>query len=414
MPAASIPRPVQDWRADSAGALAGVRVLDLSRVVAGNMLSLQLADFGADVVKVEPLPGGDALRGWVEHEPDGDRIVSTWWKVYARNKRSLALDFRASDAVPLLRTLATHAQVLVENFRPGTLERMGLSPTVLHEANPRLVIVRVSGWGQTGAYRTQPGFGSLIEGFSGFAARHGPADGPPMLPNMALADMVAGLSGAMATLVALRSIEVGGGRGQVIDLSLLEPLASFFSGDLAAYGFTGRLPERGATLAAPRNVYRCADGAWVAMSASIDSMAHRLFVALGRPDMVDDPRYRDHRGRLAHALELDAMVQDFVGQRSRADVLAFFATHGITGGPVNDFEQYLTDPHVTSRGAAVSMRDADIGAVAMHPPVPRLDATPGTLRRPAPALGEHTDDVLAEVGLGADEIRSLRERRVVA
>jgi crotonobetainyl-CoA:carnitine CoA-transferase CaiB-like acyl-CoA transferase len=407
------PGPAQGWTPDARGPLDGVRVLDMTRVVAGNMLTLQLADFGADVLKLEPLPGGDALRDWVEHSDDGERTLSAWWKVYARNKRSVALDFRRPEAIGLIRRLAGTAQVLVENFRPGTLEEMGLAPESLHRIDPALIVVRVSGWGQTGAYRSQPGFGSLIEGFSGFAARHGRPDGPPMLPNMALADLVAGLSGAMATMVALREVEVNGGRGQVIDVSLLEPLASFFSGELAAYGFTGRLPARGATLAAPRNVYRCSDGAWVAMSASIDAMAHRLFVAMGRPGMVTDPRYRDHRARLARSDELDAMMQDFLGAMTREQALAFFREHGITGGPVNDFRQYLDDPHVQSREAVVAMADADAGTVTMHPPVPRLGATPGVLRRPAPRLGEHTDEVLAELGLDAVQRDDLRRRGIV-
>jgi crotonobetainyl-CoA:carnitine CoA-transferase CaiB-like acyl-CoA transferase len=214
------------------GPLSGLRVVDLSRLVAGNMLSLQLADFGADVIKVEAAGTGDTLRAWRETHPDHAGGFDGWWRVYGRNKRSLALDLRDAEAMGWLRRLIGTAQVLVESFRPGTLEAMGLGPETLHATSPRLVIVRLSGWGQTGPYRDLPGFGSLIEGFCGFADKHRDADRTPGLPNMALADMVTGVTGAFAVMAALREVEVRGGRGQVIDLSLLEPMLAIMGPDV--------------------------------------------------------------------------------------------------------------------------------------------------------------------------------------
>ncbi|PIK72040.1 CoA transferase, partial [Methylobacterium frigidaeris] len=271
----------------SEGPLAGIRVLDLSRLVAGNMLSLQLADFGADVIKLEP-ERGDPLRHWQENG------IPAWWKVYGRNKRSIRLDLREREGKAALRRLVPTAQVLIEGFRPGVMEAAGFSPEVLLGLNPKLVIVRVSGFGQTGPYAQRPGFGSLIEAMSGFAAKNGFADKPPALPNLALADMVAGLSGAFATLAALRVAEGPEGAGQVVDLSLLEPLHATLGPDAAIHRLTGRVPSRignRVSITAPRNVYRTRDGEWLALSASTQAMAARLFSAIGRAEMIADPRF---------------------------------------------------------------------------------------------------------------------------
>jgi crotonobetainyl-CoA:carnitine CoA-transferase CaiB-like acyl-CoA transferase len=223
-----------EFEPQSKGPLAGVRVLDLSRLMAGNMLSLQLADFGADVIKVEPPGAGDTLRHWKERE------LPIWWKVYARNKKSITVNTRSKAGVTLLKRLLPSAQILIESFRPGVLEAMGLDLDVLHSINPKLVLVRLTGWGQTGPYRSRPGFGTLIEGFSGFAAKNGFPDKPPALPNLGLADMVAGLTAASATLIALREAEKVGGKGQMVDVSLLEPLMAILGPDAALYKVTGR------------------------------------------------------------------------------------------------------------------------------------------------------------------------------
>jgi len=372
--------------------LDGIRVLDLSRLVAGNMLTLQLADFGADVIKLEP-EAGDPLRHW------RDGGASLWWKVYGRNKRSVRLDLRTPEGKALLARLVPTAHILVEGFRPGAMEAAGFGPDRLLTLNPRLVIVRVSGFGQTGPYAGRPGFGSLIEAMSGFADKNGFADKPPALPNMALADMVAGLSGAFATMIALREAERPGGLGQVVDLSLLEPLHSTLGPDAAVHQHTGRVPSRlgnRVSITAPRNVYATADGGWLALSASTQGMAERLFRAIGRADLAADPRFRTNSDRLDNVDALDGLIGGFVAARTLADALAFFADAEVTVGPVHDAAGFAADPHVQGRGVLVDLPDAELGTVRMHAVVPRLSRTPGRLRRAAPELGADEADVLAK------------------
>ena len=269
----------KSFEPDAACPLDGVRVIDLSRLVAGNAVSSQLADFGAEVLKIEDPGKGDPLRAW---QTDG---ISVHWKLYARNKKSVALGLRDPRGRALLLDLAASAEVLIENFRPGTLEKIGLGPDVLHARNPRLIIVRVSGWGQDGPYRDRPGFGTLVESMSGYAARTGFADREPVLPPTALADMVAGLYGAVAVLVALREIEVNGGNGQGIDLPLLDPLFSFIATEAPIYRLTGAIRPRTGSRSettSPRNVFRTKDGRYIGISASIQAMSERLFRAIGR------------------------------------------------------------------------------------------------------------------------------------
>ncbi len=360
-----------NYRPDASCPLDGVRVLDLTRLVAGNMLTLQLADFGAEVVKVEPPGKGDPLRDWLEGG------LPAYWKVYGRNKKSVTLDLKRPAGRDLLLRLCGGSHVLVESFRPGVLEALGLGPEALHARNPRLVIVRLTGWGQTGPYRDRPGFGSLVEGMSGFAAKTGFADKPPVLPNMALADMVAGIQGAMATLVALREVELKGGSGQVIDLSLLEPLVSILGPDAAAYRITGVVPPRSgnrASITAPRNIYRTSDGAYVALSASTQAMTERLFRAIGRPELIDDPRFRTNADRLGHVDEIDAIVGGFIGQRTLAENVEFFERAQVTIGPVYDVSQFVEDRHVRDREVLVELPDEEVGRLPMHNVGPRLSS----------------------------------------
>lgn len=391
------------------GPLSGIRVVDLSRLVAGNMLSLQLADFGADVIKVEAAGTGDTLRAWREAHPDHAAGFDGWWRVYGRNKRSLALDLRDAEAMAWLRRLIGTAQVLVESFRPGTLEAMGLAPAALHAATPGLVIVRLSGWGQTGPYRDLPGFGSLIEGFCGFADKHRRADGTPGLPNMALADMVAGLTGAFAVMAALREVEVRGGRGQVIDLSLLEPMLAIMGPDVTNAAATGK-PAQTLKIASPRGAYRCADGGWVSLSGSTDSMARRVFEAIGRPELIEDPRFATNAARLLHDDEVEAMLRDVFGSMEREAALALFRARGVTVGPILDAMSLLDDAHVAARGAYV--QEAGSGTV-MHAVTPRLDGTPGGLRRLAPRCGEHSAEILGELGATAGDLAALAAKRAI-
>lgn len=389
-------------RSKKSGPLSGIRVLDLSRLVAGNMLTLQLADFGAEVIKIEEPRRGDTLRHWLD---DG---VPLHWKVYSRNKKSVALDIRTPDGRDCLLRLAEGAQVFVESNRPGVLERLGIGPDLLWSRNPGLIVVRLSGWGQTGPYSGRPGFGSLVEAMSGFAAKNGFADKPPALPNLALADMVAGLYGAYATMVALREVESKGGQGQIIDLSLLEPLFSFLAADVAVFQATGRIPPRSgnrASITAPRNVYLTSDGQWFALSASTQDMAERLFKAMGHAELISDPRFRTNSDRLQHVEEVDNLVQGFIGKMSLEQTAQVFEQNQITGAPVYDPSQFVRDPHVRDREVIVDVDDPEVGRVTMHNVVPRLGRTPGSIRTPAPALGQHTEEVLRAAGFNEAQIQ---------
>lgn len=407
---ASAALPTVTLQPGAVGPLHGVRVVDLSRLVAGNMLTLQLADFGADVIKVEAAGSGDTLREWREAHPDFPDGFDGWWRTYARNKRSLALDLRNPRAMGWLRRLIDTAQVLVESFRPGTLEAMGLGPDVLHATQPKLVIVRVSGWGQSGPYRELPGFGSLIEGFSGFAHKHRDAGGAPTLPNLAMADMITGLSGAFATMAALREVEVRGGRGQVVDLSLLEPMLAVMGPDVSAFDATGVDAEPGRKIASPRGSYRCRDGLWVSMSGSTDAMARRVFEAIGQGPLFDDPRFSTNAARLENDAELDRMVADFIAGLTQDECLALFRRNGVTVGPIYAPPQLLADPHVAERGVYVRLDRGDGSApTVMHQVTPRLQGTPGSLRRAAPERGAHTAELLAELGATPEQRAALRD-----
>ncbi len=401
--------PQKQFEPNARCPLDGIRVLDLSRVVAGNMVSLLLADFGAEVIKIET-PEGDALRDWLVGG------VAANWKVYARNKKSVCLNLRKAAAKDLLLKMVESAQVFIENFRPGTLEKMGLGPEVLHEKNPQLVIVRVTGWGQTGPYKHKPGFGTLAEGMSGFATLNGFADREPVLPPNQLADCTAGTYGAFAVMTALRNVEVSGGKGQVIDLSLLEPLFTFMGPQAASYKAGGKLRERTgsrSTTAAPRNVYKTRDEKWVSMSASTQAMTERLFKVIGRADLLADPRYQTNAERVKHAHELDAIVGDFIAKMTQAENLDFFDKHEVTVGPVYDIAQFMQDPHVRAREIVAEYPDEEMGMIPMHGVVPKMSGTPGAIRLRAPKLGEHNGEILGGLGLSAGELKALADSDVI-
>ena len=392
------------------GPLAGVTVLDLSRLVAGNMVSLQLADYGAEVIKIEPADKGDPLRHWVT---DG---LSLSWKVYGRNKKSVSLNLREEAGKNILLRLVEQADVMIENYRPGTLEKMGLGPDVLHGRNPGLVLVRVSGFGQTGPYKHRPGFGTLVEAMSGFAYRNGFADREPVLPPLAMADMIAGLSGAMSVLIALREREVKGGDGQVIDLSLLEPIFSIMGAEAAWHQVTGKTRVRagsGSTTASPRNVYATKDGKWLAMSGSMQSMAERIFKVIGRADMIDDPKFLTNEDRVKNRLEVDEAVGGWIGTRTLEECMEVFERESVTVAPVYDIEQIMADPHFREREVIVDLPDEEMGTVAMHNITPRLSGTPGGFARPAPDLGQHNAEVLGRIGIGEGDLAKLKDDGVV-
>ncbi|HTT79352.1 MAG TPA: CoA transferase [Stellaceae bacterium] len=403
--------PTENFTADAPCPLDGIRVVDLSRLVAGNAVSSQLADFGAEVLKIEDPQRGDPLRAW---QTEG---VSLHWKLYARNKKSVALSLRDRRGRDLLRDLAASSEVLIENFRPGTLEAMGIGPDALFACNPRLVIVRVSGWGQDGPYRDRPGFGTLVESMSGYAARTGFPDREPVLPPTALADMVAGLYGAFAVMVALRRVEVEGGGGQVIDLPLLDPLFSFIAVEAPIYRLTGDVrPRTGSRsdITTPRNVFRTKEGRYIGISASMQAMAERLFRAIGRPDMILDPRFRTNSDRVANAEACEAPIAAFIAARTLAETMAAFEAAEITAAPVYDIDQFLADPHVQARKIVVEVPDGETGRLAMHNVIPGLSDTPGRLRRPAPRLGEHTAEILGQFGIDRATLAALARDGVIA
>jgi crotonobetainyl-CoA:carnitine CoA-transferase CaiB-like acyl-CoA transferase len=394
---------------DAPAPLAGIRVLDLSRLVAGNMLSLQLADHGAEVIKIEDPVRGDPLRAW--------RVkgLSLHWKVYARNKKSLALDLRPEDGKAALRDLAAQSHVLIENYRPGTLEQMGLGPDALHERNPKLIVVRISGFGQDGPYRDRPGFGTLVEAMSGFAAKNGFADRPPVLPPLALADMIAGLYGAYGVMIALRHAEQHG-IGQVIDLPLLDPIVSVLGPDAATFRVSGEKPARTGSRSlttSPRNTFRTKDGRWIAISASIQAMAERLFSCVGRADMIADPRFRTNTDRVRNVEECEAPVVAFIAERTLDEAMAAFNAAEVTATPVYEIDQLIDDPQVQARGILVEAPDDEAGSVLMHSVIPRLSVTPGALRLAAPALGEHSRAILASIGWNAARIDALAQAGII-
>jgi crotonobetainyl-CoA:carnitine CoA-transferase CaiB-like acyl-CoA transferase len=386
-----------------------VRVLDLSRLVAGNIMTHVLADLGAEVIKIER-PAGDDLRNWTTAG------VPVWWQVYARNKKSLCLDLRSEAGRTVLLRLVESAQVLVENFRPGTLERMGLAPEVLYGRNPQLVIVRISGWGQSGSWRHRPGFGTLVEAFSGFAAMNGYADRPPVVPPFAMADAFAGLYGALSALTALRAVEVSGGAGQVIDLSLIEPILAMLGPKAAEYRLTGKTTERMGSrcnIQAVRDVYATSDGKYVALSTGTQGMAERLLRAIGREDLVNDPRFRTNADRLANREEIEAIVKQFIAARTQAEALAFFEAAEVTVGQVCDEADLAEHAYVREREVLLDLPDRLMESMPMHNIVPRLSGTPGALRAPAPELGQHNAEILRAHGYRQDEIEALTQSGVL-
>ena len=400
----------KDFTPDAKCPLDGIRVLDMTRVVAGNELTKMLADLGADVIKIETPGKGDDLRNW---NTEG---IPTHWKEYSRNKKSLTLNLRNDEAKALFLKLVATSGVLVENYRPGTLAKMGFTAETLHEANPKLVICSISGWGQDGMYRHKPGFGTLIEAMSGFAASNGFADRPPVLPAFAMADMIAGLHGAIGVLAAVREVEVNGGKGQVIDLPLFDPLYSI-QGPLAGnFRITGKVPERlGSrfTMAAPRNAYQCKDGKWVALSASTQGMWEQFAKAIGQEALIEDPRFKTNSNRLENVDALDEVVGAFMAGHDREDILDFFDKAGVTVGPICDIEDLMEHPYINDREIIVEVPDEDMGTFPMHTIIPRLSGTPGALRRPAPKLGEHNAELLSELGIDAAELKRLEDEGII-
>jgi crotonobetainyl-CoA:carnitine CoA-transferase CaiB-like acyl-CoA transferase len=394
-----------------AGPLAGLRVLDVSTLFAGPLAATLLGDFGADVIKIEHPRRPDAARG---HGP-AKNGVNLWWKTLGRNKRAATLDLSQPEGAGLLLRLVGEADVLIENFRPGTLERWGLDWTALSAANPRLVLARVTAFGQTGPYAGRPGFGSLAEAMSGFAALTGEPDGPPTLPPFGLADGIAALATAYAVMAALRGVAADGA-GQVVDLAIIEPILMLLGGQISAYDQLGQVQARVGNRSvnnAPRNVYRAADGVWLAVSTSSQSIAERVMRLVGRPDVIDEPWFASGHSRAGHADELDAAVAGWIAARPSAEVLDAFEAAEAAVAPVNDVRGVMTDPQYRALGTVRTVDDPELGPLAMQNVLFRLSGTPGDIRWTGRPHGADTDAVFGSLGLGPAELAGLRERGVV-
>jgi crotonobetainyl-CoA:carnitine CoA-transferase CaiB-like acyl-CoA transferase len=379
----------------SGGPLAGLRVLDLSTVLAGPLACQILGDFGAEVIKIEH-PRGDSMRG---HGPSKDG-VPLWWKMVSRNKRTIGLYLGDPEGAGIFRRLAQSADVVIESFRPGTLERWGLGYEELRALNPKLVLVRISGWGQTGPYRS---------------AITGEPDGPPTLPPFGLADSIAGLSAAIGATMALYHRDARGGDGQSIDLSIFEPLVTVLGPQPIIYDQLGQVPQRTgnrSTNNAPRNTYRTADDKWVAVSTSANSIAERVLTLVGHPEVISEPWFSSGAGRVQHADELDGYVADWIAERTRDEVIAAFTETQAAIAPVYDVADLMSDPHVIDRETIITVEDPDLGPLRMQNVLFRMSDTPGAVRFTGRPLGADTDAVLGEE-LGLD-LKGLRERGIVA
>lgn len=392
------------------GPLTGLRVIDAATLFAGPLAATFLGDFGADVTKIEHPRRPDAARG---HGPQRDG-VNLWWKTLGRNKRTATLDLSNPEGAAALLRLVERSDVLIENFRPGTLERWGLGPDRLLERQPRLVIARVTAFGQTGPYARRPGFGSLAEAMSGFAALTGEPDGPPTLPPFGLADGIAALATSFAVMTALRSADATG-RGQVIDMAIIEPIMMLLGGQITAFDQLDIVQQRVGNRSvnnAPRNVYRTGDGEWVAVSTSSQSIAERVMRLVGRPDLIEEPWFASGHQRAEHADELDAAVSSWIGTRSTADVIAAFEAADAAVGPVYDVRGVLADPQYAAIGTIATVDDEELGPIKMQNVLFRMSESPGAIRWAGRPHGHDTEAVLRELGYTDEGIADLRKRGV--
>lgn len=391
--------------------LEGLRVLDVSTILAGPLCCQILGDFGADVVKIEHPVRGDSMRGHGRSK-DG---VPLWWKEISRNKRTIAVDLKADAGAGVLRRLVVDADVLVENFRPGTLERWGLGPDKLLEINPALVIVRLTGFGQSGPYSSRPGFGTLAEAMSGFAAATGEPDGPPTLPAFGLADSICGIAASSAVLMALRHRD-NTGRGQVVDLSILEPIMTAVGPGPTVYQQLGHVEPRYGNRSsnnAPRNTYRTSDDSWVAVSTSAQRIAERVMHLVGHPEVIDEDWFATGGGRAEHVDLLDDHVGSWIAERTRDEVLAAFEEAGAAVAPVYDAAELTRDPHIRETEMLLEVDDDDLGPLLQHNVMWRMSESPGRIRFTGRGLGADTDSVLAASGYTDDEIDRLKNEGVI-
>lgn len=403
--------PKYNTAAPTPAALAGVRVIEMGQLIAGPFCGKTLGEFGADVVKIEAVGAGDPLRNW--------RLIkegtSVWWQVQSRNKKSVALDLRQAEAQDIARRLIAEADVLIENFRPGTLEGWGLSPEALHALNPGLVILRISGYGQTGPYRDLPGFGVIGEAMGGLRHLTAEPGRVPVRVGVSIGDTLAALHGAIGVMMALYHRKVNGGAGQVIDVALHEAVFNCMESLIPEYSAFGAVREAaGSALPgiAPSNAYPCQDG-WVLVAGNGDSIFKRLMATIGRQDLADDPQLADNAGRVARVAEIDAAIGRWTAERTVAQVMELLAAARVPAGKVYTARDIAEDPHYQARDMLLTQRTRDGYELQVPGIVPKLSATPGTIRTSAPRLGDDTDAVLAEAGLTAEQIALLRSKGVI-
>jgi formyl-CoA transferase len=395
-----------------AGPLDGIRVLELGQLIAGPFASRMLAEFGADVIKIETPVTGDPLRKWrMLHEG-----TSVWWAAQSRNKRSVTLNLRDPEGQDIARRLAAEADVVIENFRPGALEGWGLGWDTLHALNPRLVMLRVSGYGQTGPYRDLPGFGVIGEAMGGLRHLSGEPGRTPVRVGVSIGDSLAALHGVIGILLALRHRDQNGGEGQMVDVALYESVFNMMESLLPEYSVFGAVRQAaGSSLPgiAPSNAYRCRDGKFALIAGNGDSIFRRLMEVIERPDLGDDPALAQNDGRVANVERIDAAISAWTEQRSLNEVLAHLNEARIPAGKIYDVADIAADPHYRAREMIVDSTLADGTPVQVPGVLPKLNATPGTIRTLAPELGQHTDEVLATLGLDDAKRAALRERGII-
>ena len=394
------------------GPLAGLKVIELGQLIAGPFAAKTLSDFGADVVKIEPPGVGDPLRKW-RLLKDG---TSVWWQVQSRNKRSLALDLRQTEAQDVVRKLATESDVLIENFRPGAMEGWGLGPEDLHKLNPRLIMLRISGYGQTGPYRDRPGFGVVAEAMSGLRHLTAEPGRVPVRVGVSIGDTLASLHGVIGILMALHHRNTHG-VGQVIDVALYEAVFNCMESLLPEYDAFGAVREAaGSALPgiAPTNAYRCSDGGYALVAGNGDSIYKRLMKAIGREDLGNDPALSDNAGRVLRVAEIDKAIGQWTETRTVGEVLAVLDAASVPAGRIYSIADIAADPHYKARGMLAQTQMDDGSTLALPGIVPKLSLTPGGHRRNAPALGQDTEAVLSELGLTAAQIQGLKDKGIVA
>ncbi len=395
----------------SPAALAGLKVLELGQLIAGPFAAKTLADFGADVVKIEPPGAGDPLRKW-RLLKDG---TSVWWQVQSRNKRSLALDLRTPEGQDVVRSLAAEADVLIENFRPGAMEGWGLAPEALMAANPRLIVLRISGYGQTGPYRDRPGFGVVAEAMGGLRHLTAEPGRVPVRVGVSIGDTLAALHGVIGILLALQHRQASG-RGQVIDVALYEAVFNCMESLLPEHSAFGAVRgPAGSALPgiAPSNAYRCRDGGYALIAGNGDSIFRRLMTLIGRPDLAQDPALADNAGRVARVAELDEVIGAWTATRTVDEVLAALDGASVPAGRIYSVADIAADPHYQARGMLEQVHLDDGSTLTVPGIVPKLSETPGRHRRNAPTLGQDSNAVLRDIGLTDAQIAALRERGIV-